>query len=212
MLITDPAAEVQPLLGDSCEVCGDPRYWKQPYCRSHYRRWKRHGDPLAGQTRTKDVTSEVAPLTVFSALTVMSRSFFDPSDGKRKVFVRCYCKKVVLARTDGLRHGFNKSCGCKPFASRRYVNKSGYIDLWEPDHPNATKQGKVLEHVKVMSGIIGRPLLPGENVHHKNGVRDDNRPENLELWSTSQPKGQRVEDKVAWAKELLSLYEPEALR
>ena len=37
-------------------------------------------------------------------------------------------------------------------------------------------------------------------------MRDDNRPENLELWSTSQPSGQRVEDKVAWAAELLRRY------
>lgn len=45
-------------------------------------------------------------------------------------------------------------------------------------------------------------------VHHKNGNRSDNRPENLELWSKSQPPGQQVEDKVRWAREILERYEP----
>lgn len=70
-----------------------------------------------------------------------------------------------------------------------------------------TRNGKnVKVHRLVMELSLGRKLYPHERVHHKNGVRDDNKLSNLELWSTSQPAGQRVVDKVAWAKEILEMY------
>lgn len=57
-----------------------------------------------------------------------------------------------------------------------------------------------------MEREIGRELFKHENVHHINGNRSDNRIENLELWSISQPSGQRVEDKLRWAEEILRQY------
>jgi len=67
------------------------------------------------------------------------------------------------------------------------------------------------EHRLVMARLLGRPLRADESVHHKNGNRLDNRPENLELWTRWQPSGQRVDDRVTDAFNLLWRYAPHLL-
>jgi hypothetical protein len=78
--------------------------------------------------------------------------------------------------------------------------------IWAPEHPRTGNGSYVFEHVLVMEEMLGRHLLPGENVHHRNGVRDDNRPENLELWVTPQPTGIRGVNALPWAREIIARY------
>lgn len=70
----------------------------------------------------------------------------------------------------------------------RFVNAEGYVIVRLPHG------GVEAEHRMVLAQKLGRPLIDGESAHHLNGNRSDNRPENLELWSISQPAGQRASD------------------
>jgi hypothetical protein len=88
-----------------------------------------------------------------------------------------------------------------------FVNDGGYRMIYAAESPAANSRGYVVEHRYEMAKRLGRELYAGENVHHINGVRTDNRLENLELWVTSQPSGQRPVDLVVWAKEILERYE-----
>jgi hypothetical protein len=137
---------------------------------------------------------------------------------------KCECGNEHLVTAQALKSGVTQSCGCHKTAitkarrgadhqnwkGGRSINSEGYVLLTNPDYPgapsNPTKTYQRLEHAVVMSRYLGRPLLPHETVHHKNGIRNDNRFENLELWNSSHPSGQRVVDLKTWAREILEQY------
>lgn len=83
-----------------------------------------------------------------------------------------------------------------------------YVKQAAKQHPNADKRGYMWQHRLVMEQVLGRILEKRERVHHKNGVRDDNRPENLELWTLTlkDPSGARAID---IARDRLSKLTPE---
>ena len=82
--------------------------------------------------------------------------------------------------------------------------------VYLPHHPSAYKpSGYVPEHRLVMERVLGRQLNEQETVHHRNGVKTDNRSGNLELWLKSHVPGQRVTDLIEWARWIIDEYAEE---
>lgn len=98
--------------------------------------------------------------------------------------------------------------GGRDWRGGKTYHKAGYVMRRVPEHPRARPRSPyVFEHVLVMEEALGRHLFPDESVHHLNGVRDDNRVENLEVWVRPQPSGIRASDALAWAREMIARYE-----
>ncbi len=110
----------------------------------------------------------------------------------RSLCEKHYLRAKKLARLDEFPLiGWVKELGAKT------VTREGYINV-------KTERGTLPEHRLVMENHIGRRLVGRESVHHKNGIRDDNRLDNLELWASHQPYGQRVDDLLDYVLEFHS--------
>lgn len=172
---------------DHCTIrnCDKPvvaRGW----CAKHYKRWETHGDPLVYKARSRDNE----PCSV---------------EGCDTPYVARKLCGTHYARWQ--KHGDPTIVKVRERTSDwRAEPRTGYVVRYLPEHPNASNWGRVSQHVFVMAEHLGRPLREGENVHHRNGIRHDNRIENLEVWISAHPPGQRVSELLAWAQELIELY------
>jgi HNH endonuclease len=174
---------------DRCGRNAEGRGW----CHAHLLRWLRLGDVLADRPIGRRVNEICTVPSCDRPAT--NRQLCKPHADRKRKFGDVQADKPVrrFTGTGSVHHG--------------------YFQVPVPPALRHLTGGKTteLQHRLVMAQILDRALHPDESVHHRNGDRLDNRAENLELWSRWQPTGQRVEDKVEFAVELLERYAPELL-
>ena len=178
-----PVVKIQDCLIEGC----NNSHKSKGYCSLHYNRLYKYGDPLYQRRYLKDTECSI-------------------EDCDNSYHARGYCSKHYYRYK---RHG-DPNIVTKAPAGSGTINSNGYKVVVRPKkyRKDATnrKREQVLEHRLVMMEHLGRELLPEETVHHKNGNKLDNRIENLELWSSNHPSGQKVSDLLAYADQIYALY------
>lgn len=203
-LYGDPEAPDRRLKRGTCSVdeCDKP-HLARGWCAAHYRRWKLYGHPHGEAAKTPTVCTVAGCDKPYLARGWCGMHYArwkahgDPSAGAfvpaKQPYLHGCCEwcgdPIVTSDRCGKNRRFcNRACASRARGAarqRRTTNLGGYVLIWAPDHPLAMKAGYVLEHRLVAMNMLGRPLLKGEVVHHKNGVKADNRPENLEVMTAS---------------------------
>jgi hypothetical protein len=161
-------------------------------CHGHYLRLIRHSDVLAERPLSRRVNGVCIVLDCTNKATARGLCVTHRTRKRKTGDVQAHVPIKQVKGTGSISHGYRIA----PIPNE---------DRWLV-HDKRSE----LEHRYVMAKMLGRPLTWDESVHHRNGDRLDNRPENLELWSRYQPRGQRVSDKLEYALELLHRYLPDA--
>ena len=185
----------------SCRECGTNFAMQRAYLTEYHKKYGR--DPLycsrkcsaAGRRKTTDAKH------AFTCLNCGNTFFKSRKPGGRLYAQQKYCSA-------NCKHEFWKKLALQKFEDGQYgrhIKRHGYVWISVPSLVTGKKHA-IMEHRYVMQNHLGRELYPEETVHHRDGNRQHNKIENLELFSSRHGPGQRVIDKVQFAIDMLRLY------